>query len=119
MKTKLLKPVLLAASILGIVSSASGETVHASIPHEFFLNGKAMPAGIYTVRPLSGTPSILLFVNEETREKALAFARTVPDTSGEHPLALLIKAAERSYEVGIAPARSSTKKSFLSLVPAK
>jgi hypothetical protein len=119
MKTNLLKTALLAASFLGVVSSASAETVHANIPFAFYANGKAMPAGTYTVQTIGGATPVLLFVNDATSEKAMAFARTASDSSGNSSLALIIKTASKTYELSMTAPASSLKGALLTLTPGK
>ena len=47
MKTNLLKSAVLMSSLLGALSSASAETLHARIPFAFSAGGNSMPAGNY------------------------------------------------------------------------
>jgi hypothetical protein len=102
MKTNLLKTALLAASFFGVAATASAEIVHANIPFEFSANGKSMPAGMYTIQPLAGSSSILVFKNETTNEKAMAFVRTTPSASSKG-VALTIKTAYVTYELSQLP----------------
>ncbi len=110
MKHQLLTFVLLA---LTFTASASAETVHATIPFDFAANGKLLPAGTYTVRTISG--GLLLFVNESTNEKALAFART--SLPGKSSQALTIRTTERSYELNMPS--GSAKSVLLTLKPVR
>ena len=106
MKTNLMKSAFLAISFLCAGGSAVAQAVHANIPFQFFANGKSMPAGIYTVRPLPGSSSLLLFVNEATGEKALAFARVGPGSTVRGADGVTIRATERTYELSNIPNRS-------------
>ena len=76
MKTNLLKSVVLVASLLGALGIASAETLHAKIPFGFSAGGKAMPAGVYTIRAIPNAPGVLLFENETTKMQAIVFVRS-------------------------------------------
>ena len=110
MKTSISKTLVLTVAALGLSSLASAETVHAAIPFEFKVNGTTMPAGTYTVRTMSGSSPILLFENDATKAKALAFARVAPTASKD---ALAIKMATATYEVS--KESSSLKGALLSV----
>jgi hypothetical protein len=69
-----------AVSFLG---AASAEVIHTNMPVAFYATGKAMPAGAYTVRTLPGTTSVVVFTNDATDQKALAFARTALAAPGK------------------------------------
>ena len=112
MKTTL-KTLVLAVTMIGAASIASAETVKATIPFSFSANGTAMPAGIYTVRTLS-MGSVLLFENEATKEKAIAFARPA---SAAGKSAFAIKMATATYE--LSNATPSLKGALLAVTPAK
>jgi hypothetical protein len=112
MKSNLLKLALLA---LTITASASAESVHATIPFEFTANGKMLPAGTYTVRTISGVSNLLLFVNESTNEKALAFVRTA--LTGQSVQSFTIQTAEKSYELSMPS--GSRKAVLLTIKPAR
>jgi len=75
MKTNLLKSAVLLASLLGALSSASAETLHARIPFGFSAGGTAMPAGDYWIRTIPNVPYVLLFENETTKMQAIVFVR--------------------------------------------
>lgn len=47
-----------------------------------------LPAGAYTVRTVPGSSSVLVFENDTTKMKALAFARILHDATGKSPAAL-------------------------------
>ena len=96
MKTKLMKSALVAASLLGAVS-ARAENLRATIPFEFMANSKIMPAGTYTIRPVS--KSIVLYENEATKEQAMAF--------GSPPLT--IRSVKKIYAQSVKPAASPEK----------
>ena len=83
MKTNLLKSTVLAASVLGALSSASAETLHARIPFGFSAAGTAMPAGSYLIRPMPNAPYVLLFENETTKMQAIVFVRTAAGAPGK------------------------------------
>ena len=68
MKTYLLKSALLMTSLLGTLSSASAETLHARIPFGFSAGGMAMPAGAYSISTIAGAPHVLLFENEDDED---------------------------------------------------
>jgi hypothetical protein len=76
MKTNLLKSAVLVASLLGALSSASAETLHARIPFGFSAGGTAMPAGAYSISTIPGASMVLLFENEATKAQAIVFVRT-------------------------------------------
>ena len=76
MKTNLLKSAVLMASLLGALSSASAETLHARIPFAFSAGGTSMPAGNYAISTMPHAPQVLLFKNEDTKMQAIVFART-------------------------------------------
>ncbi|MEO5926605.1 MAG: hypothetical protein ABIR70_22505 [Bryobacteraceae bacterium] len=115
MKTSILKTLVLAATMIGAASIASAETVHATIPFEFMANGVAMPAGAYSVSTVSGSSTVLLFENEATKAKALAFARTISSPAGKSAFA--IKIATVTYEMSKDAA--SLKGALLAVTPAK
>ncbi|MCU1339342.1 MAG: hypothetical protein JWO19_4923 [Bryobacterales bacterium] len=105
MKTNLLKSAVLLASLLGALSSASAETMHARIPFGFSASGTTMPAGPYAISPIAHTTSILLFENEETKVQTIVFARTL-DTPAKpaRPLTFAADASERMELTNIAAA---------------
>lgn len=115
MKTNFLKSTLVAASFLCIAGSAVAETVHANIPFDFYANGYAMPAGNYTVRPLPGSATVLLFVNEATGKQALAFARTAQDVVAKGAPALTIRTEQKLYELTITSSRGARKNAAIAL----
>jgi hypothetical protein len=117
MKSNLLKTALLASAFFGALGTASAEIVHANIPFEFSANGKIMPAGGYLVQSLPGSSSVLVFVNDATGAKAIAFARTISDASGKHEGTFFIKTAYKTYELGMAP--TPLKGALLTLMPGK
>jgi hypothetical protein len=119
MKSTLLKTTLLAVSVLGAVSSASAETVHAKIPFEFFVNGTAMPAGSYTVRTLTGTSPALVFENDLTKVQAIAFARTTGAGAATTASTFTVKTASTAYEVNLGAPTNPLKGVVLALTPAK
>jgi hypothetical protein len=114
MKTTLLKTIVFAATVMGSASIASAETVHATIPFSFMANGTSMPAGSYTVRTMPGSATVLLFENDATKAKALAFARTSAD-AGKATFA--IKMATVTYE--LSKETSTLKGALLAVTPAK
>jgi hypothetical protein len=89
MKTNILKSVVLVASLVGAVGSASAETLHARIPFGFSAGGKDMPAGAYSISTILGAPTVLLFENETTKMQALAFARTGSSAAAKLPSPLM------------------------------
>jgi hypothetical protein len=106
MKTNLLKSVVLVASLLGALGSASAETVHARIPFGFTAAGTAMPAGAYVIRTMPSSPSVLVFENEDTKVQTIVFAR----------MELRNMAADGwTYELRIPSARTSLKGVALTL----
>jgi len=130
MKT-ILKSAVLVASLLGVLSPASAETLHARIPFGFSAGGAAMPAGLYAIRPIPNTSALLLFENEQTKQKVLVLARstTTLDQAAE-PLTFTAGADERmaltnivmtmwTYELSIHPVRDSQKGATLALASAK
>jgi hypothetical protein len=114
MKTSILKTLVLAATMTGAASIASAETVHATIPFAFTANGAAMPAGSYTIRTMPGSSAVLLFENDATKAKAIAFARTSSD-SGKSSFA--IKMATSTYE--LSKETGVLKGALLAVTPAK
>jgi hypothetical protein len=131
MKTNLLKTVVLAASLLVMLTPASAETLYARIPFGFSASGTIMPAGPYAIRPIPNTHSILLFENEETKEKVLVFAR-VAYTAPAQPAPLMfasgvsdsmaltnITTATWTYELSMHPIRASRKGATLVIASAK
>jgi hypothetical protein len=104
MKTNLLKLVVLAASLLGTLGSASAETLHANIPFGFSAGGKAMPPGLYTIRTIPSAPYVLLFENETTKMQSIVFVRTGADALAKPaaPLTFSTSASERRELTGIA-----------------
>jgi len=113
MKTNFLKTALLAASFFGVVATASAETIHANIPFAFTANGTPMPAGAYTIRSMSSTPNILVFENDATKAKAIAFARTAYEST-DATVGFVLKTAASTYELSMAPA-SSVKGALLAI----
>jgi hypothetical protein len=61
----------------------------------------------------------VVFVNEKTSEKAMAFARTAVDPAGASALTLTLKAPGKTYELSMAPSRGSLKGVLLTLTPSK
>ena len=130
MKTNLLKSTVLAASLLGALTSASAETLHARIPFGFSAAGNTMPAGAYSIRPIPNAPSVLLFENETTKMQAIVFARRTADApekpaepltfngSGERMELINIAAAGWVYELDMNPARRSQKGAVLAITSA-
>jgi len=88
MKTNLLKTVVLAASLLVVLTPASAESLHARIPFGFSANGTSLPAGPYAIRSIPNTPYLLLFENEETKEQALVFARLATTAASQPAMPL-------------------------------
>lgn len=127
MKTYLLKTAVVAASLLGALSSASAETLHARIPFGFSAGGMAMPAGAYSISTVPGAPDILLFENETTKMQAMVFVRTgthtpakpatpLTFTSADQPTELVNIATDGgTYELSIHPARRSLKGAALAI----
>jgi hypothetical protein len=127
MKTYLLKSAVLAASLLGALSSASAETLHARIPFGFSAGGLAMPAGAYSICTIPGAPSVLLFENEMTKAQAMVFVRTGVGTTAKPATPLTFTSAgERtelvnietdgwSYELSIHSAPRSLKGAALAI----
>jgi hypothetical protein len=89
MKTNLLKSAVLVASLMGALSSASAETLHARIPFGFSAGGTAMPAGAYSICTIPGSPHVLLFENETTKMQAIVFVRTGMSTPAEPAVPLM------------------------------
>jgi hypothetical protein len=132
MKPSLLKATLAITSLLGVAGSTSAETLQAHIPFDFLANGKAMPAGVYTIRPIASEPSILLFENEMTRTRAMVFARSFVEIRakpqapitfaaglGDQMQIVGIATAQRSYELSMGFGRSPLKGAALALTTAK
>ena len=97
MKTNLLKSAVLAASLLGALSPASAETLHARIPFGFSAAGATLPAGAYVIRTMPNTPHVLLFENEETKVQTMVFARAAAEASLKPvvPLTFIAYSSER------------------------
>ena len=76
LKTNLMKSAVVVASLMGALSSASAETLHARIPFGFSAGGKVMPAGVYSIFTIANAPTVLLFENETTKMQAMVFVRT-------------------------------------------
>ena len=105
MKT-FLKSTILAASLLGALSTASAETLRVRIPFGFSADGSTMPAGSYAIYPLPNAPSVLLFENEGTKVKTMVFARSgagLPIKT-ESPLTFTANSSERVELTSIATA---------------
>jgi hypothetical protein len=132
MKTNLLKTVVLAASLLVMLTPASAETLYARIPFGFSASGTIMPAGPYAIRPIPNTHSILLFENEETKEKVLVFARVAYTAPAQAAAPLMfasgisdgvaltnIATAAWTYELSMHPIRASLKGATLVIASAK
>ncbi len=127
MKTYLLKSAVLVASLLGALSSASAETLHARIPFGFSAGGMAMPAGAYLICTIPGAPDVLLFENETTKMQAMVFVRTgihtpakpatpLTFTSAGQPTELVNIATDGgTYELSIHPAPRSLKGAALAI----
>lgn len=128
MKTNLLKSLVLAASALGAMSSASAETLHASIPFGFSAAGTTMPAGAYSISKIPNTPSVLLFENEATKMQTLVFVRiaaagsakpaqplTFAATGNESMELAHIAADGWGYELSVRPAGALPKGVALTL----
>jgi len=131
MKTTLLKSAVLVASVLGAISSASAETLYAKIPFGFSAGGTAMPAGAYTIRPMPGIHSALLFENETTKMQAIVLVRTAPAAPSmpAEPLTFFTGSSESrelahiatttwTYELSVRPATKSLKGAALAIVSA-
>ena len=131
MKTNLLKLAVLAASLLGALSSASAETLHARIPFGFSAGGKAMPAGEYSIRTIPNAPHVLLFENETTKMQAIVFVRsgsrsavksatplTFTSFSGEPAELANIATDSWMYELSVHPAAKSLKGAALAITSA-
>jgi hypothetical protein len=131
MKKNLLKSAVLLASLLGALSSASAETLHARIPFSFSAGGTSMPAGTYTIKTMVHAHEVLLFENQETKVQTMVFARTTagasvkPATllmfttySGEPRELAMIAADEWSFELSTQSARKSLKGVALTLTSA-
>jgi len=130
MKTNLLKSALLAASLLGAVSSASAETLHARIPFGFSAGGKDMPAGAYSISTIPGAPTVLLFENETTKMQAIVFARSSPGALAKPESPLMFTSSDRTelanivtdgwtYELSVCPASKSLKGAALAITSGK
>jgi len=130
MKT-ILKSAVLVASLLGVLSPASAETLHARIPFGFSAGGTAMPAGVYAIRPIPSTSALLLFENEETKQKVLVLARSTTTLDrAKEPLTFSSSLGDRmeltnivmtvwTYELSMHPVRDSQKGASLALASAK
>jgi hypothetical protein len=131
MKTNLLKSVVLVASLLGALGSASAETLHARIPFGFSAGSQAMPAGDYSIRTIPNVPYVLLFENETTKMQAIVFVRsgmsapTKPATplmftsgAGEATKLANIATDSWTYELSVYPAVKSLKGAALALTAA-
>ena len=118
MKTKLFRSTVLVASLLSVLGSASAETLRARIPFGFSADGTTMPPGAYTIRTMSGTPTVLLFENEESKVQTIVFARfaSLPAETSAEPLKFTagssdtkeltdIATAGRTYELSTHPTR--------------
>jgi hypothetical protein len=132
MKKNLLKSIVLVASLLGALGSASAETLHARIPFGFSAGGVAMPAGDYTIRTIPNVPHVLLFENEATKMQAIVFVRTSagPPAKTATPLILTSGAGEHialanivtdgsAYELSEHPAPKSLKGAALAIASGK
>jgi len=127
MKTNLLKATVLTASLLGALSSASAETLHARIPFGFSVDGTVMPAGAYSIRPLPNAPYVLLFENETVKMQAIVFVRTSTGAQGKPAAPLTftsggegrelsgIASDGRTYELSTHSPRRSQKGAALAL----
>jgi hypothetical protein len=131
MKTNLLKSAVLVTSLLGALSSASAETLHASIPFGFSAGGVAMPPGAYSISTIPGSSSVLLFENETTKMQAIVFVRTGMSMSNNPatPLLFTSGAGQRTelanivtdgstYELSVHPAPKSLKGAALAITSA-
>ena len=131
MKTNLLKLAVLVASLMGALSSASAETVHADVPFGFSAGGKAMPAGAYSISTIPGAPNVLLFENDTTKMQAMVFARTSisPQAKPATLLTFTSSAAEGSelanivtigsaYELSVRPTSKPLKGAALAIASA-
>ncbi len=130
MKTNLLKSILLGASLLGALGSASAETLHARIPFGFSAGGMAMPAGAYSIRTIPNVPYVLLFENETTKMRAIVFVRSgmrapvKPATplmftsAGERTELANIATDGWTYELSVYPAAKSLKGAALAIASA-
>ena len=131
MKTNLLKSVVLAASFLGGLGSASAETLRAHIPFGFSVSGTSMPAGDYAISTIASTPNVLLFENEQTKVCAFVFARpsvgawmkpaarlTFADAGNERMDLANIATFGWTYELNIQSTRRALKGVALSLASA-
>src|SRR5205823_4640655 len=99
----------------------SAETLHVRIPFGFLAAGTTMPAGPYAIRSIPNTTPLLLFENEETKEKILVFARIAsPPLEPAAPLKFAFGTGESrdltkivtgtlTYELSINPAGGSVK----------
>ena len=130
MKTNLLKLTVLAVSLMGALTSASAETLHARIPFGFSAGGVAMPAGAYRIRPLPYAPSVLVFENEATKSQTIVFVRLAVSkpaepapplmfiTGGERAELAHIATGEWTYELSVYPALKSLKGAALAITSA-
>ena len=53
---------------------AEGIALRVTIPFAFTVSGTAMPAGDYTIRPLSGYPTVVSFHNAAAKANVIALA---------------------------------------------
>jgi hypothetical protein len=131
MKTYLLKSAVLVASLMGALSSASAETLHANIPFGFSAGGKAMPAGAYSISTIPNAPTVLLFENETTKMQAIVFVRTSVSAPAKMatPLMFTSSAGEGSelanivtdgsvYELSVHPTSKPLKGAALAITSA-
>jgi hypothetical protein len=77
------------AVMLGLVAAAHGQTVDAltaNVPFDFVVDGTTLPAGLYSIRPSSDDPSLLLLRSEDGKPVAFVFSPPGPGSDGTFKL---------------------------------
>ena len=112
MKKNLVRSVVLLA--VSCVSGFAEEVrIRANIPFAFGVAGTTMPAGEYTITPLPGFGSVLLFRGESSGARALVMAQSMDTTEGlgsslvftmgtETAMLTKVKGPGRTFEVNLA-----------------
>lgn len=89
-----------AVAFMTAVVPAHGQssiTVSATVPFEFKVGDKALPAGDYTVRTMSGTGSALAISNQDTHKAAIRLTNTVQAAKASNKAKLVFHRYGQTY----------------------
>lgn len=97
-----MKKTLFVATLLASALVAHAESLRVMIPAGYTANGVALPAGEYVVKPMKGSPAVLLLDNGTL--KAFAFGRVMESSMGKKLTVELPKSSS-----GSAPSMAALK----------